>query len=302
MVPVQLVTASGEPMPIVGSMKATVRIGKLRQPEQHEFLVVQNLVSPVILGVDFMQQHGVVLDFSADPVGMHFPSSTTSVSNRHKNPLVFATISSDSQDMDSDDVDMGDECTIPSFIDDGTVILPSCSDPVLMPIVEKYCELFRNCPGRTDVGEHHIPTTGNPVRVPPRRIPAQYREEVEVQIKDMLDKGIIEESSSPWMAPAVYRTKKTGEVRICVDYRALNKQTVKDAYPLPLVDEVQDRLSGCTIFSALDLQSGYWQLPVHPDDYEKTAFCPGPGLGLFQFRCMPFGLTGAPGSFQRLMN
>ena len=86
-----------------------------------------------------------------------------------------------------------------------------------------------------------------------------------------------------------------------MDYRALNKQTVKDAYPLPLV-EVQDRLSGCTIFSTLDLQSGYWQLPVHPDDYEKTAFCPGPGLGLFQFQCMPFGLTAAPGSFQRLMN
>ena len=104
------------------------------------------------------------------------------------------------------------------------------------------------------------------------------------------------------MAPAVYPTKKIGEVRICVDYRALNKQTVKDAYPLPLVDEVQDRLSRCTIFSAMDLQSGYWQLPVHPDDYEKTAFCPGPGLGLFQFRCMPFGLTGAPGYFQRLMN
>ena len=77
---------------------------------------------------------------------------------------------------------------------------------------------------------------------------------------------------------------------------------MKDAYPLPLVGEVQDRLSGCTIFSTLDLQSGYRQLPVHPDDFEKTVFCPGPGLGLFQFRCMPFGLTGAPGSFQRLIN
>ena len=75
----------------------------------------------------------MVLDFSADPVEIHFPSSTTSVSNRHKNPLVFATISSDSQDADSDDVDMGDECTIPSFIDDGTVILPSCSDPENVP-------------------------------------------------------------------------------------------------------------------------------------------------------------------------
>ena len=122
-----------------GLVKATVRIGKLCQPVHDEFLVVQNLVSPVILGVDFMQQHGVVLDFSADPVGILFPSSTTSFSNRQKNPLVFATIGSDSQDADSDDVDMGDECAIPSFIDDGTVI-PSCSDPVLMPsVIQQEC-------------------------------------------------------------------------------------------------------------------------------------------------------------------
>ena len=87
-----------------------------------------------------------------------------------------------------------------------------------------------------------------------------------------------------------------------MDYRALNKQTVKDAYPLPLPDEVQDHLAGSTIYSTLDLQSGYWQIPVHQTDCEKTAFCPGPGLGLFQFRQMPFGLSGAAGSFQRLMN
>ena len=110
---VRLVTASGEPMPIVGSVKATVRIGKLLQPVQHEFLAVQNLV------FTRSRLHATAWCGSADPVGIHFPSSTTSVSNRHKNPLVFATISSDTQDADSDDVDMGDECTIPSFIDDG---------------------------------------------------------------------------------------------------------------------------------------------------------------------------------------
>ena len=67
-------------------------------------------------------------------------------------------------------------------------------------------------------------------------------------------------------------------------------------------DEVQDRLAGATIFSTLDLQSGYWQLPVRQEDQEKTAFCPGPGMGLYQFRQMPFGLTGAPSSFQHLMD
>ena len=81
-------------------------------------------------------------------------------------------------------------------------------------------------------------------------------------------------------------------------YHELNKKTVKDAYPLPLPDEVQDRLAGSTIFSTLDLQSGYWQLPVAPEDYAKTAFYPGQGMGLFKFCRMSFGLTGAPSSFQ----
>ena len=103
------------------------------------------------------------------------------------------------------------------------------------------------------------------------------------------------------MAPAVFVLKKSGDLRLCVDYREFNKQTRKDAYPLPLPDEVQDRLSRSTVFSTLDLQSGYWQLPVSPDDREKTAFCLGPGMGLFQFCRMPFGLTGAPSSFQRLV-
>ena len=154
----------------------------------------------------------------------------------------------------------------------------------------------------TEAAYHFIPTSGNPVKIPPRRIPAHYREEVERQIHVMLEQGIIEVSSSPWMAPAVFVPKKSGDLRLCIDYRELNKKTARDAYPLPLPDEVQDRLSGSTIFSTLDLQSGYWQLPVSPSDQEKTAFCPGPGMGLYQFRRMPFGLAGAPSSFQRLMD
>ena len=137
--------------------------------------------------------------------------------------------------------------------------------------------------------------------MPPRRIPAHYVEEVEQQIEEMLAQGIIEESSSPWMAPAVF-VRKIGELRLCVDYRELSKKTTKDAYPLPLPDKVQDRLAGAKIFTTLDLHCGYWQMPINPSDHEKTAFCPGPGMGLFQFCRMPFGLTGAPSLFQLLMN
>ena len=118
----------------------------------------------------------------------------------------------------------------------------------------------------------------------------------------MLDEGVIRHSKSPWMAPAVFVPKKSGQLWICIDYRELNKRTTKDSYPLPLPDEVQDRLAGSTVFSTLDLHSGYWQLPVNPGDREKTAFCPGPGMGLYEFCRMPFGLSGAPSSFQRLMD
>ena len=118
----------------------------------------------------------------------------------------------------------------------------------------------------------------------------------------MLDQGIIEESSSPWMAPAVYTRKKSGDLIICVDYHELNKRTKKDSYSLPLVDEVQDHLAESAMFSTLDLQSGYWQIPVSQEDREKTTFSPGAGLGLYQFTHMPFGLTNAPSTFQCMMD
>ena len=197
-----------------------------------------------------------------------------------------------------------DSCAIPLF-GKATVPafdVPKCTNKLLLAVLEQHKDLFSTVPGHTELAEHFIPTTGTPVKVPPHRIPAHCRAEVEEQIQTMLKEGIITESSSPWMSPAVFVRKKNGDVRICVDYRALNKQTVKDAYPLPRPDEVQDRLAGCTIFSTLDLRSGYWQLPVHKEDQAKTAFCPGPGLGLFQFHRMPFGLSGAPASFQRLMD
>ena len=95
---------------------------------------------------------------------------------------------------------------------------------------------------------------------------------------------------------------KSGELQLCIDYRELNKKIEKDAYPLPLPEEVQDRLSGCTVILTLDLQSGYRQLSVSHMDQSKTAFCPGPGFGLFEFKRMPFGLYGAPSSFHTLMD
>jgi transposase InsO family protein len=116
----------------------------------------------------------------------------------------------------------------------------------------------------------------------------------------MLDSGIIRESQSPWASPMVLVRKKDQSLRICIDYRALNSRTVRDAYYLPRIDETMDALAGAKWFSCLDLNSGYWQVEVEETDKFKTAFTAGP-IGFFECNVMPMGLTNAPATFKRLM-
>ena len=132
-------------------------------------------------------------------------------------------------------------------------------------------------------------------------VPQSFQQELNSQI-EMLRKYVIRVSNSLWMAPPVMVNKKDGTIRFCIYYRNLNKITQKDAYPLPLPDQVQDKLSGMNFFSKLDLNSGYWQIPILESDKEKTAFSPGPGMGLYEFNVLPFGLTSGPSFFQRVMD
>ena len=302
-----LVTASGEELPVLGFVKAAVCIPGITSSVTHDFLVVKDLVSPCILGVDFLHAQKLMLDFGQCPVRVCRQGSVPqrSVRSVPDSACTSAVNLNNKQGMDSDGghVLQGEkdqeECAVPCFRNTDKIDFPTCPDGSFVDLLQSFKDLFKSTPGKTTLTHHLIPTTGSPLKVPPRRVPAEYRAEAEGLLKEMLQEKIIEESSSPWMAPAVYVKKKTG---LCMDYRALNKQTTKDAYPLPLPDEVQDRLCGCTIFSTFDLRSGYWQVPIAPSDVEKTAFCPGPGLRLFHFKRMPFGLTGAPGSFQRLMD
>ena len=154
--------------------------------------------------------------------------------------------------------------------------------------------------GSTDLVTHRINTgESQPLKQAARRLPFSKRQESDKEVQRMLKQGIIEPSCSPWSSPIVLVRKKDGSLRFCIDYRKLNSVTKKDSYPLPRIDDSLDALGGAKWFSTLDLASGYWQVKMHPDDKEKTAFTTSSGL--YQFNVLPFGLTNAPATFQRLM-
>ncbi|GKC61318.1 putative reverse transcriptase domain-containing protein [Tanacetum coccineum] len=144
-----------------------------------------------------------------------------------------------------------------------------------------------------------IPRVTSVAKSPYRLAPSEL-EELSGQLKELQDKGFIRPSSSPWGAPVLFVKKKDGSFRMCIDYRELNKLTVKNRYPLPKIDDLFDQLQGSQFFSKIDLRSGYHQLRVHEDDIPKTAF--RTRYGHFEFTVMPFGLTNAPAVFMDLMN
>ena len=124
--------------------------------------------------------------------------------------------------------------------------------------------------------------------------------ELKIQLQELLDKGFVRPSVSPWGAPVLFVKKKDGTLRMCIDYRQINKVTVKNKYPLPRIEDLFDQLRGASVFSKIDLRSGYYQLRVKEVDIPKTAFrtC----YGHYEFLVMPFGLTNAPAAFMDFMN
>ncbi|KAJ9507410.1 hypothetical protein QJQ45_006347 [Haematococcus lacustris] len=182
--------------------------------------------------------------------------------------------------------------------------IPAAIKAELQTLLNEYSDVFKpltDTPPERPVG-HTIPLVpdARPPVTPMYRLSKPEQEELKRQIQDYLSKGMIEPSSSPYAAPILFVQKKSGELRMCIDYRQLNKLTLRDQYPLPRIDDLFDRLSGCSVFSSLDLQAGYHQIRITPEDVPKTAF--RTPKGHFQFKVLSFGLTNAPATFQRVMN
>ena len=205
--------------------------------------------------------------------------------------------------------EVDDEEDVPVWNEDaGTETQPTLGDQLsdsqqeqLHEVLQDFTDVMKSEPGRTMLAEHRIETgDARPIRQPPYRLPYAYKDEVLRDLKEMQEKGIIEPSASEWSSPIVLVKKKDGTLRMCVDYRRLNSVSQADAYPMPRIDNLIDRLGKAKYITTIDLTRGYWQVPVAEASRSKTAFTTL--LGLFQFRVMPFGLHGAPATFQRMMD
>ncbi|PKU70170.1 RNA-directed DNA polymerase [Dendrobium catenatum] len=175
------------------------------------------------------------------------------------------------------------------------------SIPIVNEFIDVFSEEWNELPPDREV-EFLInlqPGT-TPIVKAPYRMATKELQELKDQLAELIEKGFIRPSSSPWSAPVLFAKKKDGSLRLCIDYRELNKVTVKNKYPLPRIDELFDQLAGASVFSRIDLRSGYHQVRVKECDVEKTAF--GIRYGHYEFLVMPFGLTNAPAIFMYMMN
>ncbi|XP_053539534.1 uncharacterized protein LOC124628632 [Ictalurus punctatus] len=171
----------------------------------------------------------------------------------------------------------------------------------LTELTDQFADVFSAAPGMTQLVQHEIKTPpGVVVRQRPYRVPEARRQAIEEEISRMLRDHIIEESSSPWSSPIVVVPKPDGSMRLCNDFRRLNQVSEFDSYPLPRVDDLIERLGRARFISTLDLTKGYWQVALAPEARPKTAF--STATGHWQYRVLPFGLHGAPATFQRLMD
>ena len=176
----------------------------------------------------------------------------------------------------------------------------------MQELLDEYKDVFdelKGLPPYREVG-HTIPLVDGAVPPAKRtyRLTQLEQQEVRKQVTELLSKGYIEPSTSPYGAPVIFVEKANGQgLRMVLDYRALNKITIKRRYPMPNITDLFDQLQGARVFSSLDLQQGYNQIRISTEDVEKTAFI-APGMGQYQFKVLCFGLTNAPATFQAVMN
>uniref|UniRef100_A0A1J3DI19 RNA-directed DNA polymerase n=1 Tax=Noccaea caerulescens TaxID=107243 RepID=A0A1J3DI19_NOCCA len=266
--------------------------------EMHGNLVKMELNHyEVILGMDWLTKHRVVLDCPRARV--HIPRAEGKLVFRGVKKLTGITIISMLQAEEL--LVKGNEAYLATITMNEKESTPELST---IPVVAEYEDVFEPLKGppphRGDAFTIELEPGTAPISKAPYRLAPAEMAELKKQLEELADKGFIRPSSSPWGAPVLFVKKKDGSFRLCIDYRGLNKVTIKNRYPLPRIDELLDQLQGASWFSKIDLASGYHQIPIAEGDVRKTAF--RTRYGHYEFVVMPFGLTNAPAAFMKLMN
>ncbi|KAA0037806.1 DNA/RNA polymerases superfamily protein [Cucumis melo var. makuwa] len=252
----------------------------------------------VILGMDFLFAHYASMDCHRKEVVFRKPGFAEVVFRGMRKAVSRSLISV----LKAEKL-LRKGCT--AFLAHIVVVQREKLKPEDVPVVKEFLDVFLDDlsglpPDREiEFTIELLPGTAPISEAPYRMTPSELKE-LKMQLQELVDKGYIRPSVSPWGAPVLFVKKKDGTLRLCIDYRQLNKVTIRNKYPLPRIDDLFDQLRGPALFSKIDLRSGYHQLKVRESDIAKTAF--RTRYGHYEFRVMPFGLTNAPAVFMDLMN
>jgi len=230
----------------------------------------------IILGMNWMGVHGVVLDTISQSVHINSPiHGSMTLCLMSSTPLVHTVNHAEGKKL----ADIPVVCEHPDVFSDDLSGMPP----------------DRNVEFAIELQSGTAPISRRPYRMPPNELA-----ELKKKLQELLDKGYVRSSTSPWGCPALFVKKKDQSPRLCVDYRLLNAVTIKNKYPLPRIDILFDQLFGAKVFSKIDLRSGYHQIKIGAEDIPKTAF--STRYGLYEYLVMSFGLMNAPAHFMYLMN
>ena len=235
----------------------------------------------VVLGMDWLSRHRATLDCYKKEVKLHIPGKLEVKFRGMRKELSSNMISTMAAQRMLRRGCQGYLAHVVETEKEGTLVNE-------IPVVREFPDVFPD-----DIAG--LPPGTKPISIPPYRMAPVELRELKAQLEELLSKGFIRPSISPWGAPVLFVKKKDGSLRLYIDYRQLNRVTIRNQYPLPRIDELFDQLQGSRVYSKIDLRSGYHQLRVQESDVPKTAF--RTRYGHYEFLVMPFGLTNAPAAF-----
>lgn len=288
--------ADGNPTTLTGS--AVIPVNLQSKTWVGEFFFADELAYEAVLGVNCLKGFSAVIDFATPVVKIRDSLGVEEVELVHLAAIELPAVTS-SQII-------------------STSSSPACLTPDLSPLsivtqaqrdefsyfIDSWKERFLTCRGRTRLVKHKIFLQKDAVPLKQRYYPVSpsIQELINKEVDKLLAEDLIQPSTSPWSSPILLVPKKNGQKRFCVDYRKLNSFTIKNAYPLPYINQILDELKDSYYVSSLDLLSGFHQIELEDESRPLTAFTVPGGRGLFEFKVMPFGLTNAPATFQNLID